>query len=170
MKKLILSLMAMASLTMAAIPAVANLGDTYEQSCLRYGGEGKIYSKSNKVIRWHYGRKTIFETFVKNECVAMKYVADKGYQYTIDRIRENILPHQKGYNQEWTGNGGGGEWVANWATTDGLILAGLNVDGSFEVAYAQYLKAKGLLLPPINYGSAPVEDTLEDNVDSKTAL
>jgi hypothetical protein len=168
MRKLILSLTALASLTMASATAFADLGDTYSQSCAKYGGKGSV-DKAHHCIVWHQHHQYVVETFVKNECVVMRLVPEKGFGYTVDLV-ENMLPFECGSQQAWVSNGGAeGDYVAQWATRDGLVLAAYYQNGYAQFAYAWFLKSKGFLEAPTDYGSAPVEDTPGDGEQKTNA-
>src|SRR5262245_61220195 len=146
MKHLFLSLTAFASLTMASTSAFADLHDTYAQSCTKYGGRGKI-DKVNHCIYWHQDHEEIVEWFVKNECVSMKLIPDKGCHYSIAQV-EALLPYESGSTQSWQSIGSEGNRIAQWGTSDGLILAALYDYGHIQFSYAWYLNSKGLLAPP----------------------
>jgi len=148
----------------ASSAAFADLGDTYAQSCAKWGGRGTI-DKAHHRILWRARHATIVEIFVKNECVSMRLVPEEGFSYKLNDI-QRILPYNCGAQQIWmpfpvlseTPN-----IVANWATTDDAILAALYNNGCIQLSYKWYLKDKGLLVEDdkdqqTNDSAAPVED------------
>lgn len=145
--------------------AHADLGDTYAQDCAAYGGRGTV-DKKNHIISWHYSKHYIVESFVKNKCVAMTLIPDKGLSYTIADA-QRVISYNVGTNQLWQPYNAGPNFIQGWATTDGLIYGGLMTSGSVRVCYAWWLKGKGLATAPetSNYGDAPVEDVPATNDD-----
>jgi hypothetical protein len=167
MKNILLTLTAVASLTMAAGSAFADLHDTYAQSCAKYGGKGTIDKKSNSIV-WHVSQHLVAESFYHNECVRMTLISDSA-PYEIADV-ERIMPFECGNGQSWFQfDGGRSQYIASWSTTDGLLVATLYSNGSVQFAYTQWLKAKDLLSPAVDYGTAPIEDT-PARLEQKTQL
>ena len=150
----------MAALALTATIAHADLGDTYAQSCAKYGSSGKV-DKQRHFIYWHYGKSTVVEYFVNNECVCMRLLPDKDWSYPIDQIEASLLS-QCGSSQSWypaqiEANDSLGI-KAQWATTDSLIIATLYKTGVIQFAYQAWLEKKGLLEGTAPAQTAPVED------------
>jgi hypothetical protein len=154
MKRLLL----IGTVCLAAGSAFADLGDTYAQSCAKYGGKGYVDKRTSSIL-WHEGNHIVAESFYHNECVRMTLIPDRDYGkvYSISDV-ERILPFECGRSQLWQPFDGGSQYVASWSTTDGLLTATLYQNGSVQFAYALWLKGKGLLTDPPDYGSAPLED------------
>lgn len=161
MKKSLVSILtALASLTIAMTPAFADLGDTYAQSCAKYGGRGTVYRVNHQIV-WHVSKHSIAETFIKNECVAMMLVPDRGLLYSTDDFAR-IAPDEAGRGQTWVGSPDAPLEmnVAEWNTTDNLVLAVLGKDGRIQFSYTWWSRGKGLLKESPGYGTAPVEDQI----------
>jgi hypothetical protein len=151
-----------ALLVSAITQAHADLHDTYAQSCAKYGGSGNV-DKKNKQIYWHYAKSTVVEVFVKDECVSMRIIPDKDWFYAIEQI-EAALPAECGTDQRWIPlqiEASDPLIVAQWATTDGQILAALyKKTGVVQFSYRWWLEKKGLLDGSAPAQTAPVEDDL----------
>jgi hypothetical protein len=147
-KSLLAILTAALGLTMSAFSAKANLGDTYAQSCLRYGGPGTPDQYHGVV--WTMSKHIVVESFAKNECVRITYAPldGSGLAYTVEDVKTKILPREHGYTQTWERFDGGDAFVACWHTTDGLLNAALYYNGSMQIAYQWWLDAKGLIVAP----------------------
>jgi hypothetical protein len=156
-RKSLLILTAALGLTMSAFSAKANLGDTYAQSCLRYGGSGT--PDQYRGVVWTVSKHIVVQSFVKNECVRITYapLGGSGLAYSVQDVENNILPPNHGYNQSWERFDGGDAFVACWRTTDHLLNAALYYNGSVQIAYQWWLDAKGLVVAPKHINS-PVED------------
>jgi hypothetical protein len=166
MRKFILSLTALASLTMASVPAFAHLGDTYAQSCTRFGGKGTVDKQSKRIV-WYLADSHMYigEYFVKNRCAALLVAAEPGYPLSVDGVEKTILS-----NGLWKPNPAGvlDTNIAEWVSKDGTCMAILTNDGRLSVAYRWYMERKGLLKDAPDYGPAPVEDTLGDTDGTNT--
>jgi|SRR5215471_1732726 len=145
---------------LAASSTWADLGDTYAQSCTKFGGKGIAVKRLHEVA-WHLNNAVVLEAFVKNECVFMRLVPDKGVSYTTQDV-QRLLVYNSGSKQIWTPFPVDTSLVdiaANWSTTDGLVIATLYTNGCVQFAYKWYAEAKGLLAKPAPEESAPVEDS-----------
>ena len=137
----------------------ADLGDTYAQSCQKFGGPGRV-NKTEHYIWWHIGKATYVERFVKNECVFLRLIPDGKLAYTVEDV-ERILPWEAGGKQAWiplAADPADTEHLASWATDDGLVLAGLFTNGTCQFTYRWFIEAKGHLESALPPAAAPVED------------
>jgi hypothetical protein len=161
MKKLLLILTALTSLTIANVPAFANLGDTYAQSCSRFGGKGTVDKKNHRMI-WYLPNthSFVYESFVNNACVALLIVPDEGYHFSVS-FMEELLSMQSAATQTWTRSDALDVNIAEWKTTDGLLMASLSRQGNAQFAYTWWMERKGLIQPAPDYGLAPVEDNAQ---------
>src|ERR1700751_1717971 len=96
--------------------ARAELGDTYSESCNRFGGKGHPDQKRH-LISWHESKHFIYEAFVKDRGAIIVLVPDKGLSYTIADA-QRILPYNAGSNQLWQPYNAGPNWAVGWSTTD----------------------------------------------------
>jgi len=141
---------------------VADLGDTYAQSCQEFGGRGFV-NKATRTIGWHPRNRsyTVWEGFVKNHCVVMRLIPDKGIIYTIQDA-QRILSYNCGRDQLWVAipSDGDPDFLASWQTSDNELLGSLYSDGVIQIAYTWFIKSQGLLE---DIDKAPIEQ--EPKVD-----
>jgi hypothetical protein len=156
MKKLVFTISA---LLISAIISRAELGATYAQDCKRYGKA--TVDKVRKCVYWHVSKRLIVERFVKNECVMVRLIPDKGLAYSLNDV-QRMLPYECGSEQVWQLFDGGSSFLGSWQTTDGLILASLYPTGDVQFAYRWWIEGKGLLTDQSN-SAAPVEDGIAGN-------
>jgi hypothetical protein len=143
----------------AGVTAHADLGDTYAQSCAKYGSSGRV-NKTTKSASWrnHNGTATIVETFVKNECVRITLFPNKGRAYSIADV-EQMLPYEAGNQRVWVPlQRDNPKFVASWETSDSLLVASLYPDGACQFAYKWWLERKGLIESGATFATAPIED------------
>jgi hypothetical protein len=116
MEKIILALTAALSL---AISAHANLGDTYAQSCERFGGKGTI---SGKQMVWAFSEKhyLIYEMFSGKICVGTMLVPEKGFEIP-PALAANFMKAQAPQS-EWHEGTAGDMNICEWYTNDGLYV------------------------------------------------
>lgn len=172
------TLMAAATLALAAGNARADLGDTYAESCRRFGAEGAVNKEAHSMI-WKVnalGDKgsywIISEWFVKNQCVALICTGSdpKGvYESALWQIlNRNALP-----TQIWTEYSHGDNGQRDFVTTDQKLFGmACTTDAGcpfIRVAYASWMKVHKLFnAPPSDSepgnasgsGRAPIEDSI----------
>lgn len=158
-KVVILAVLAAAIAWGGPTAAFADLGDTYAQSCRKYGGRGEVDRKHHAIL-WHCSRHWVEQCFVKNHCVEMRLIPDRdsGYVYGPDDMI-NVLPSES--SLPWVRiSGPNGGYVGCWRTTDDSVLAAVYTDGTAQVAYKWFAARKGRVenVPSDDYGKAPVED------------
>jgi hypothetical protein len=152
--KLTLAALVAAIVGLNACPkAKADLGDTYQLSCQKFGSKGHV-DKQYKSITWYTHHHYIVESFVNNECVSMFLLPDKDRSYTVADM-QRMLPYNCGSNQLWAPVAGDDNFVVCWITTDGLITAGLRKDGSCIFVYSNWMQAK--------FGQTNTQAPIEDN-------
>jgi len=163
--------------------AHADLGDTYAQSCQRYGGvgtSGKHVNDLSRVERAKYGERVttwktnnayVAEVFKKDQVVSITYLplSGSGYSFTDEEIwhllKTNALP-----KHEWH------EYRVSWATrafvTDDDKLYGiLTKQGCFVINYKSWMVANNLFVgeAPDRYELPPSQhdEGLEKTLNSK---
>jgi hypothetical protein len=146
-----------ALLVSAVTHAHANVGDTYEESCNRFGSKG-VPDKKQHCIYWVRNHHTIFERFVRNECVYISYVPEPGYSYTVSDVWNEMLPYNRGRTQSWSQYFNDNNSLAAWTTNDDVIYCHLYSTGQVRIAYKWWLVDKGLLYYGTPNAQAPVED------------
>lgn len=163
MKRIFLSLVLMAM----AGSAHANLGDTYAESCRRYGGKGV---PSENEMRWliENGNLLVQAAFHNDQCVAIQYTPLNG-RYIYESAIWNLLAinslssdHWERYDQDERGNtelmNGRGNLFAKFFSAD---------RGELRICYRSWLQRHGLFrdngnanssTPRNDYGRSPVDD------------
>jgi hypothetical protein len=166
MKTLILSLTALASLTMASTSAFADLGDTYAQTCAKYGKPLDINKKQGTVV-WRLSEASVLsEAFdgKPKQCALVRFVPIPPARYSSDQI--NILLNAvKLPKQTWHYSTPADINVSEWVTDDGMLYAILDKNGCLQVAFSYYMKQQGLFL-----GEKAVQDPFADDAAHKTNI
>jgi hypothetical protein len=114
----------------ASIPAHANLGDTYADSCARFHSAGVI-SRADRSISWPWsetysgatGLWVITEQFINNHCTAMLLTWQPG-PYRGNWINENFVWFALNANtpgRTWTEYGANQPGQRAFVTTDGQL-------------------------------------------------
>jgi hypothetical protein len=153
MKKLFL----IPALVASALPAFADLGDTYAQSVHAYGRP----SGSKGTIVWWAPRSSnrswLGETFYHNQCVAVYYVFTNGYVFAESEIwRVFQLNSRPGATWEQYGSDADG---FDYANNDGTLYGKLTRDGHMlRICYKSFLARHGLFTAPSEPERPPVED------------
>jgi len=158
-KKIILAALA------AMIPAVvlADLGDTYKESCRRYGSRGHVYKDS---MVWSFDKINIQEIFYHNQCVMVYYMPAKG-RYLYESAIWDLLKENSRSGDHWThwntDSDGNPEYVNADSTIYGKLIPCPGYYPSLRICYASWLKRKGLNHAPNESDGddnerAPVED------------
>jgi hypothetical protein len=146
--KLLKTMMAVAAFALASGTVQAFLDKSYAQSCEINGGPGRLFEGS-KSIYWHVGGDhTVIEAFVEDRCVAVRMIPDKGRAYDVEIVTK-MLPYVCLTTHSWIQLPDSPDTVANWATTDGLILGALYPSGICQFAYKSWLEENGLLGTPL---------------------
>lgn len=161
----ILGLLALAAIIYPK-PAHANIGDTYEQSCARYGSRGYVNDDS---IVWKYRYSTVTEVFINNECVCMLLAPDQGYSYNDTSVWYN-LAENCGANQTWQEFADAQHAFKSYLTNDSLIYGQWNYSGSLRISYASWLSRHDLFDTKPPAAHAPVEDRKAAPVNKKKNL
>ena len=160
--------MMMIGLACAALTnAHANLGDTYDQSCTRYGGKGTVDEQSHKMVWYSSSSHTfIVEAFVNNRCVQIVRIPEDGYPKSDESVGKTIKAFNS--NPKWHASpyGVADSNIAEWANVDNTVIACLTKKGVIQTAYVWWLRSKNLLDIP-DYGPAPVEDISTDNAQKR---
>ena len=126
-KKLIL----ITTLFASALPAFADLGDTYPTSCRRYGGKGTVIN--GNWIKWNMvsnngARAEIEEQFRANQVVAIRYFTDWNNTFLASAIwaqlQINSLRTQE-WSEYYVDGSEGAAPGRYWNTTDQKIFARL---------------------------------------------
>lgn len=127
--------------------ALADLGDTYDDSKRRYGSP----NSTKDDITWWTPKGTnatrIGETFYHNQCVAIYYVPAQGQSISESEIWRLLTMNSKPgatwnvYQRDSNG--------AQYANQDSTLYGKLDhTSGILRICYTSHLKRQGLLQPP----------------------
>jgi hypothetical protein len=143
MKKLLLLL----TLTLTALPAFADLGDTYRTSCQRFGATGSVAYRYYVGWTIHFRNKTsgepnenqILEQFSRNQCIYIQYACPPGHYIMSEGELYRLLAKNALTSQSWQRIGTDSDGRITYKTMDGKICALLSADQRIlEVAYASW--------------------------------
>jgi hypothetical protein len=148
--------------------ARADLGDTYAQSCRRYGCRGTV---SGNEMRWAIEGNNLIvqEVFYRNQCVAIQYTPSHG-RHLIESAIWGLLQRNVRSGDHWHTYDNDSYGQPEY-TNDGNDILGklLTSDsGQLRIAYRSWLNRHGMMNEsPSNgggddggsYGRAPVDES-----------
>lgn len=156
MKKLVL----LATLTLAALSARADLGDTYAQSCRRYGGKGSVYQNGISWVPNDGNNVNVMEWFYHNQCVCIVYTPASGQSIAESEVWRALQMNSR-VGDTW--HSYSADNSIEYANKDASLYGKLAQENGYtclRICYASYLKRHQLLHDgPSESSRPPVEDS-----------